>query len=510
MFFLKLNEENRKWWILTAMTASISMIFVDITVLPVVLPTLQRELEISDLGLQWIVNAYTLVLAVLILAGGRLGDIWGLKKAFCFGIFTFAAASALCGLSFSGWWMIMSRCLQGLGGAFMLPATQAIIIAHFPPHQRGKAMGLFVSIGSIFLAVGPLIGGSLTSYLSWHYVFWINLPIALIGLIMTLLTVPPMEGKKEKFDFRGFIIQAVGLSCIVIALMQIQRWGWNSGLTLSLLLIGSAMLYFLFHRKHKPHATLLDFELMSNKSFSTASCCILLNQMVIMVTVFWAIYFQNILGFSPSKAGFYSFIANIPVLFAAPLGGFLVDRIGPRRPVMIGFSLISFSLLWFCSFLRHENVWLLMPTLVTFGFGVSMIFTPSFVSMMNEVPPGKRGIASGINGAYRQFSATLGLAVFGALYSSLYLMKLGKALLTNSNTSSLDVNEFEGLLSKSPEAMHHLDRLPTNDASYIFESAKNAFLDAFSSINLLAAVLALLGVVLAWKLLKNQPIHRGV
>ena len=232
--------------------------------------------------------------------------------------------------------------------------------------------------------------------------------------------------------------------------------------------------------------------------------------MVIMVTVFWAIYFQNILGFSPSKAGFYSFIANIPVLFAAPLGGFLVDRIGPRRPVMIGFSLISFSLLWFCSFLRHENVWLLMPTLVTFGFGVSMIFTPSFVSMMNEVPPGKRGIASGINGAYRQFSATLGLAVFGALYSSLYLMKLGKALLTNSNTSSLDVNEFEGLLSKSPEAMHHLDRLPTNDASYIFESAKNAFLDAFSSINLLAAVLALLGVVLAWKLLKNQPIHRGV
>lgn len=503
-----LNDQNRKWWILAAMTASISMIFVDITVLPVVLPTLQRELNISDLGLQWIVNSYTLVLAVLILAGGRLGDIWGLKKTFCFGILTFAFASMLCGLSTSEWGMIFSRALQGIGGAFMMPATQGIIISHVPPHQRGKAMGLFVSIGSIFLALGPLIGGSLTTYLSWHYVFWINLPIAAIGLTMSLLTVPSMPGKKEKFDFRGFLIQSIGLSCIVIALMQVQKWGWNSYATLALLLIGCLMLYFLFHRKDKPHASILDFELMKAKSFSVSSSCIFLNQLGIMVTVFWAIYFQNILEFSPSKAGFYAFIANIPVLFAAPVGGFLVDRFGPRRPVMIGFSLTAFALLWFCSFLWHENVWILMPTLIPFGFGVAMIFTPSFVSMMSEVPTEKRGIASGMNGAYRQFSATLGLAIFGSLYSSIYLTKLGKSLLKNPDTASLNAMQFEGLLSKSPEAMQHLNRLPANDAAYIIQSAKSAFLDAFSFINLLAALIAILGIIIAWRLLKNQPIHR--
>ena len=502
-----LTENNRKWWILAAMTTSISMIFVDITVLPVVLPTLQRELDITDLGLQWVINAYTLVLSVLVLAGGRLGDMWGLKKAFCFGIGMFAIASALCGVSTTAWWMIMSRALQGIGGAFMLPATQGIIIANFPPHQRGKAMGLFVSIGSIFLALGPLIGGSLTSYLSWHYVFWINLPIAALGLVLSLSTVPSMEGRKEKFDYRGFLILAVGIASLIIALMQAQEWGWLSFPTLSLLCIGCFALYYLFHRKHKAHASIIDFALMKKKSFFSSSSCIFCTQVVIIVTVFWAIYFQNILGFSASKAGLYSFYANIPLLVAAPIGGFLVDRYGPRIPVMIGFGLILFSLAWLVIFCRHESLFLLLPTLVAFGSGATLIFTPSFVALMNEVPPEKRGIASGINTALRQFGSSLGLALFGTLYSSIYFGKLGQSLLSNQRTAALSPQQFEGLLSKSPDAVKNMDRLPSSDASFVLQSAKIAFLDAFSLINLIGAVLAFLGIVIAWRLLKNRPIQ---
>lgn len=504
------TKENRKWWILAAMTTSISMIFVDVTVLPVVLPTLQRELKLSDLGLQWIVNAYTLVLAVLVLSGGKLGDRWGLKKTFCFGIGMFAAASASCGLSTTEWWMIMSRGLQGIGGAFMLPATQGIIIAHFPPHQRGKAIGLYVSTGSIFLAIGPLIGGSLTSYLSWHYVFWINLPIAAIGLLMSLWIVPSMPKKDEPFDLKGFLIQACGICCLIIALMQAQKWGWFSLPTLTLILTGILLLYLLFRRKNTPNASILDFELIRKRSFRASSSCVFLNQLVIMITVFWAIYFQNILGFSASKAGFYSFIANIPVLFAAPLGGFLVDHFGPRRPVMIGFGLITFSLSWFLFFMNHESIWRLMPTLVTFGFGVSMIFTPSFVAMMNEVPAEKRGAASGINSALRQFSSTLGLALFGTFYSSLFFKKLETALTANTNTENFTPLQFEGLLSKAPHALHFLSMLSAQDAAYVVQSAKQAFLEAFSLINFVAALLAFSGVLIAWRLLKNQPIHSDI
>jgi EmrB/QacA subfamily drug resistance transporter len=504
-----ITEANRKWWILIAMTTTVSMIFVDITVLPVVLPTLQRELSISDLGLQWVINAYTLVLAVLVLAGGKLGDRWGLKKAFCWGVAIFALASALCGLSYSATWMIVNRCLQGVGGAFLLPATQAIIISHFPPHQRGKALGLYVSIGSIFLALGPLIGGALTTYLSWHYVFWINIPIAFLGFILACVSVPSMAGKRESFDARGFLILALGITSFVFALMQVQAWGWGS-LRISLLfMIGLFSFALLFKRKHKPHASILDFEVIRTNPFIASSSCIFCNQILIMATVFWAIYFQNILGFSPSKAGLFAFMANLPVLFAAPLGGFLVDRYGPRMPVMIGFGIVCFSLGWFTLFMRHESVAILSPTLLLFGFGVSMIFTPCYVGLMNEVPAEKRGAVSGITSMLRQFSSTMGLALFGTFYSSIYFKKFGQALHANESTLSFTPDAFEGLLSKTPAAMQSMDQLPPDAALYVFHSAKSAFLDAFFSINLTAALVALAGIFLAWRLLKHRPIHRA-
>jgi EmrB/QacA subfamily drug resistance transporter len=503
-----ITENNRKWWILAAMTTTISMIFVDITVLPVVLPTLQRELGASNLGLQWIINAYTLVLSALVLAGGKLGDICGLRRTFCFGVAIFAFASGLCGLSSSEWTLIMSRGLQGIGGSLLLPATQAIIVSHFPPHQRGKALGLYVSVGSIFLALGPLIGGALTTYLSWHYVFWLNIPIAAIGLILTYFSVPPMPGKSHDFDIRGFGILAIGITSFVVALMQVQEWGWSSVTVLLLLLIGVFSLIALFQRKHKPHASILDFELMKKKSFLASSSAVFCNQLVIMVTVFWAIYFQNILGFSPSKAGLYAFMANLPVLFSAPLGGFLVDRVGPRIPVMIGFGMMCFSLVWFSIFMRMETVGILMPTLLLFGCGVSMIFTPSYVGMMNEVPAEKRGVASGITATLRQFSSTVGLALFGTLYSSIYLGKLTRSLADNQSTKSLNPNELEGLLSRSPAAIGHLDGLNKSETYYVFQSAKNAFLDAFFNINLSAALVTIVGILIAWRLMKNRPVHR--
>ena len=500
--------QNRKWWILSTMTATISMIFIDITVLPVALPTLQRELGFSDLGLQWAINIYTLVLAVLVLAGGRLGDMWGLKKAFCFGLIVFAVASAACGFSQKEWWFIFSRALQGLGGAFLIPATQGIIAAHFPPHQRGRASGIYVSIGSVFLAFGPLIGGTLTSYLSWRYVFWINLPIAAIGFLMALFIVPSMKGKKETFDMRGFLILVLGLSGVIIGLMQAQNWGWLSIPTLSFLSIGSFFLCFLFHRKHKKHATLIDFALIRKKSFIASISVIFCIQLLAMVTVFWAIYFQNILGFSPSKAGLFSFAANIPVFFMAPVSGFLVDRFGPRLPVTIGFGLIIFALSGFLIFSHLPNVWLLIPTLLLFGSGSPLIFTPSFVALRNATSATNQGIVSGTAATFRQFGATLGLTLFGTIYTSTFLGKLGKSLQENSTLSSLDPTQFEGLLSKSPQALHALGELSSSNANYVLDAAREAFLKGFSYINILATIVALIGMIIALRLLKNTPAHR--
>ena len=483
------------------------MIFVDISVLPVVLPTLQREMRVSDLGLQWIVNAYALTLAVLVLAGGRIGDIWGMRKTFFLGLALFSLASVLCGLSQSSFQMIFSRSLQGVGGAFLIPATQGIILSHFPPNQRGKALGIYGSIGSVFLALGPLIGGSLTTYLSWHYVFWINLPIAAIGSLLALYAVPPMQGKREPFDTQGFLILLTGITALVVGLMQSVVWGFFSAATLLLFATGLCCLFLLFKRKHMPHASILDFTLLRQKAFLASASCIFTNQLLLMVTIFWAIYFQNILGLSASTAGAYAFLANLPILFAAPLGGLLVDRFGPRLPVMTGFGFILFALTWFCTFASQAQIGLLMPALLTFGFGVAMIYTPSLVAIMNEVPSHKRGIVSGLIATLRQFSSSLGLALFTAIHSNIYLNQLNHSLQSSPNTAHLEAITFEGLLSHSPSAVQNLDLLPAPYASYVFTSAKTAFLDGFNYMNGIGAALAAIGILIAWKLLKNRPIH---
>ena len=247
---------------------------------------------------------------------------------------------------------------------------------------------------------------------------------------------------------------------------------------------------------------------MGKRSFIASSGAIFTTQFLTVVAIFWAIYFQNILNFSPYKAGGYTFMANIPVLFGAPLGGMLVDRFGPRIPVMAGFSLICFSLSWFALFQNHESIGLLLPTLIAFGLGISMIYTPSYTSMMNEVPAEKRGAASGISSTLRQCSASLGLALLGTIYSSNYLRNLGRALVADKGTADLSPKELEGVLSKAPEAMEQIGRLSSGDAAYVVHSAKAAFLDAFFWINLIGALLAFAGIIFAFRMMRNRRYER--
>jgi len=164
----KLTEHNRKWWVLIAMTSCISMIFIDISVLPVTLPTLERTLHMTPIGLQWIINAYTLALTVFVMAAGRFGDRFGHRRIFCWGLLLFSVGSMLCGASYHEWWFIASRTIQGIGAAMLVPTSSALLFTCFPAHQRGRALGLYVSIGSVFLSLGPVVGGLFTQYLTWR------------------------------------------------------------------------------------------------------------------------------------------------------------------------------------------------------------------------------------------------------------------------------------------------------------------------------------------------------
>lgn len=501
------SDGFHKWWVLLAMTMAMSMIFIDVTVLPVALPTIQRDLQIPDLDLQWIVNSYILVLAALVLGGGRLGDIWGLKKAYGLGIIFFAFASFLCGLSHSGLTLILSRALQGIGGAFLIPSTQGIIFSTFPSHQRGRATGILISISSIFLAVGPLIGGSLTQYLSWRYIFWVNIPIAIIGLVLAQIFVPKIKGNKESFDWLGFITLSIGIGSLTTAFMQAQNWGWLSWKTLCLIAIGIILPIILFKTERKVEHPILDLKVIVKKNVLAGSGCVFCIQFLTMVTVFWAIYFQEILNFSPTKAGFYAFFANAPLLIASALGGYLVDHYGPRLPVSTGFALVFFSIFFLLFISPPPHIWLLFVTLVPFGFGIPLIMTPTFVSILNDAPPEKRGTVSGFIASLRQFGSTIGLAIFGTLFATIQREKMQNQLLSSPETSGIQAGDLEGVLSHSSHAMQTLSTFSASTQELVSQFAKNAFNKAFIVMNIGAVVVALIGFLIAFKLMRNQPIH---
>ncbi|NGX39586.1 MAG: Multidrug resistance protein Stp [Chlamydiae bacterium] len=500
----KTPKAPRKWWILLAMTAAVSMIFIDITVLPVALPTIQRKLGIPSLGLQWIVNAYTLSLTIFLLAGGWLGARFGSRRIFICGLFLFALSSALCGLSNSAAELILFRAIQGMGGALLIPSAAPIIFATFSPKERGKAMGLYVGIGSVFFALGPFIGGVFAQYLSWHYIFWINLPISLIGLILTLIFVPEMEKQKRAFDWKGFLTFSAGVSAIVIALMQAKNWGWTSPITLLLFCLGAAFLILLLFIEKKAKDPYVDFSLYKNRNFLGASLAVACFQFLAMVTVYWSIFFQNVSGFSPAQAGAIILISNAPLIILSPIGGHLYDKHGPRPPVTVGFLLISVGLFLLLLNIDTKNLLILLMAVIPYGCGRTFVLIPSFTFAVSEVPPEKRAITVGSIATLRQLGGTLGLAIITSVFLTVQEGQFAEDLQRNTSTLSLAPKTFTGLLSKAPKAIVALEALPEETRTYVKQSRVHSFISGFRAINILSLIAALLGLGMFLWLVKKR------
>jgi len=486
------------------MSSAISMIFIDVTVLPVALPTIQRSLDFSELGLQWIINVYTLVLAVFVLAGGRLGDRIGHRKNFCLALFLFSLGSILCGLSMHQAWFISSRVIQGIGGALLMPSSATILFSAFPPTQRGKAMGLYVSIGSVFLALGPFIGGVCAEHLSWRFIFWINIPIAFVGYWLTILVVPKVPGEKKSFDLTGFITATIGISALTVAIMESNHWGWTSPITLCLFFGGVFLIFLLWKLDIQKRDPYIPFSLFKNRNFTGSILAMFCTQFFLMVTVFWARFFQDVYGLSPTGAGTLSLVSNIPIILAAPIGGHLLDKHGPRIPITIGFLLVAGSLFWFLQILDTMSIPLVLSAIVPFGCGIPLILTPSFTTAIGEVATEKRGIASGTSTMIRQLGATLGLAVIGSLYVFVQMGNFSRDLKKNVDTMNMTPEEFNGLLSKVPEALEKLDTLPEGSQAFVQQSALHSYIEAFMAINILSMLTAILGLALALVLIKRK------
>ncbi len=408
-----------RWWVLATMTGALSMIMIDQTVVSVALPTMQRDLGLSLAGVHWVVNAYLLLLAVLVAFGGRLADLVGPERTFRAGTALFVLASAACGLAEGEAGIIAARGLQGIGAAMMVPSTGSLIINAFGVRERGKAMGIYTGISMVFLALGPLVGGLLTQGVSWRAVFFINLPIGLAIVAAAHYTLP--HGSRPRIakgaiDWVGFPLLLGGLGTLVLGLMQGETWGWGSAAILGLLTAAAILLPVFLWWETRARNPLVELSLYRLRNFGGDSVILAGVQFALVgASVFGAVWSQQVLGFGPIRAGVAMLPLTIPLLIAAPLTGRLYDRVGPRPILVAGSLLIAAGLAWLAWRLPLQDYTWLIPGYAVMGAGIGMTISPATTDALGAAAPGERSQASGIVQTVRQVGGVIGIAVLGAI-----------------------------------------------------------------------------------------------
>jgi EmrB/QacA subfamily drug resistance transporter len=422
----RIASSSRRWWVLATMTGSLSMIMIDQTVVSVALPTMQRDLGLSTSGVQWVVNAYLLLLAVFVALGGRVADLLGPERTFRAGSALFFLASAFCGVASNEREILIARGLQGIGAAMMIPSTGALIIGAFDARERGKAMGIYTGFSMVFLALGPLVGGLLTQGVSWRAVFFINLPIGLATLVAAHYTLPKRPRPHipaKAIDWVGIPLLIGGLGTLVLGLMQGEAWGWESTAVVALLATAAVLIPTFIWWETRAAAPLVELKLYRLRNFGPNSLILAGVQFALVgASVFGAVWSQQVLGFGAIRAGVAMLPLTIPLLLVAPQAGRLYDRIGPRPLLVTGSLLIGAGLAWLAYHLPSHDYDLLIPGYIVMGAGIGMTISPATTDALGAANPRERSQASGIVQTVRQVGGVIGIAVLGAIVAHVSLV----------------------------------------------------------------------------------------
>jgi EmrB/QacA subfamily drug resistance transporter len=414
-----ITDDNRKWWTLGAMCFALFMIMLDNTVVNVALPSIQRDLDASISGLEWTINGYTLSFAVLLATGGRLGDIFGRRRMFLFGVVIFALTSATAGLAANSTDLVLSRVVQGVGAALMMPATLSIITDAFPASERGKAMGMWAGVSALALAVGPVVGGFLTEHVSWRAIFYLNIPVAIGAVTASLFAVRESRDTTvgREVDFAGVAALTAGLAALILALVEGNEWGWGSAEIIALL-IGSVIALSAFVAiELRVKAPMVEFRFFADRNFLGAVVVALIVSFSMLgVFFFLALYMQDILRYSPLEAGVRFLPSTLMIVGIAPVAGRLADRFGPRWLIAAGLSVVAASLYSFSGIAVDSSYLDLLPGFMLLGVGIALTMSPMTSAAMNAVAVEKAGIASGVLSMFRMVGGSLGVAVTGAIF----------------------------------------------------------------------------------------------
>ena len=416
-----IGERNRKWWTLGAVSFALFMIMLDNTIVNVALPSIGRGLEIGVSQLEWVVNAYTLTFAVLMLTGGRLADLYGRRLVFDTGLALFGLSSLACGLASSSGALIAARSFQGAGAALMMPATLSIITATFPQEERGTAIGIWAGVSASALAIGPLLGGLLTEHVGWSWIFFVNVPIAAIAFSASFVLIAESHGREtdRHLDLPGLVTSAGGLLALTYALIEANRYGWSSPEILALFATAAVLLTAFVVVERRGRRPMLDLALFRKPTFSGANLAALLVSLAMFgIFFFVSLFMQNILGYSPVHAGAVFLPMTFLVVVSAPLAGKVTDLIGPRWPITVGMTLLAVALVSFSRLGVNATFLDMLPGMLVGGAGMGIAMGPMTAAALSVVQVEEAGVASGVLTTSRQVGGTLGIAVMGAIVAA--------------------------------------------------------------------------------------------
>jgi EmrB/QacA subfamily drug resistance transporter len=470
--------------------------FLDFAIVNTALPSIQRDLTLTFVQLQWVMNIFVLALCIFMVNMGRFGDIFGRRVLLYTGLASFAAASLLAGLAPNAATLIAARAFQGFAITMIVPVSLALVSHTVTPNERGRAIGIWTSVTGVGLAIGPVAGGLLTSILSWRWIFFVNIPIVALAFVLCSLSVKDAarSDTEQRVDWAGFLLMIVGIGSLVSAIVQGPEWGWTSRPTIALALVAIVSLGLLYVVERNVKSPILDLALFANRGFlSGAFANFTLMAFAYSAFFLMPLYLRSIVGKEPYAIGFLMLPITVLIVIVAPVAGRIVDTKGAKLPVLLGLLALAISALVQAMLRDNSSLFHILAAFVFVGIGWGLILSSAAFSAISSLPHALAGTASGALWTVQNLGGSIGLAIAGTIFRHAERTSLSNGLAASGIHLTQDQQDLiRSLLSDSNEAQRIIGEFPSAIAGSIWPLFRAAFMHGYSS-----AFLFLLGLSLA-------------
>jgi EmrB/QacA subfamily drug resistance transporter len=493
----------RKWWTLLAVCTGVFMLLLDITIVNVALPYIQQAFHASLADLQWVIDAYALTLAAFLLTAGSVADLVGRRRVFAIGIVVFTIGSALCGIAQDPTFLALARAFQGVGGAIMFATSLALLADAFQPRERGVAFGVFGAVTGIAVAIGPVLGGALTSWLSWRWIFFVNLPIGVLALLVTLREVSESKAPvARRPDWLGFVSFTLGLTALVYGLIRSHPDGWGSTTVAGSLTAAVVLLALFVVIEARSRAPMLDLHLLKVPTFNGGLvAAFAISASLFSLLTYVVLYLQNVLGSSALDTGLRLLPMTGAIFFTAGVAGRLTGHVQTRFLIGPGFALIGIGLLLMRGITPSDEWTHLLPGMIVAGVGAGLVNVPLASTAVGVVEPARAGMASGINSTLRQVGIATGVAALGSILAT----QASNTTVSHLSSTPLAARAHQlGDAVGNGSVIQAIQAVPPQLRGVAAGAAKLGFVDGLNEILLVGAVVALVAAALTLVLIRQR------